>query len=218
MIKENQNLVIICGMAHSGTTVIAHVLRQHPELTLFKNGSMSYILENDYLLEADERSIEKLLEGGDRVILKRPWVEYHQTDWLIHNFPDAYYLYCIKEKERTIKSWSRPNSYVSDEFRSRSYEQLSEVFDHCYEIAMRIKDNVNHFYTLDNEEVIKNPESIFPSLNQFLNLGEFEYDLSDISSSKPIKNLFVPKEQNKIKFKDRILYFLMDLKKKLTKR
>lgn len=213
MIKNSQNLVIICGMAHTGTTVIAHILRQHPGITLVNNGSMAYILENDYLLDADETAIEQLLAHGDRVLLKRPWVEYHQTDWLIQHFPDAYYIYCLKEKERTIKSWSAPNSYVSEEFRNRSYDEKSKAYDDCFDSAMRLKDGVNKFISIDNGDVIEKPKEIFSNINHFLGLNPFEYDLSDISSSKPIKNLFVLDTSNKT-LKSRIINYLRGIKNK----
>ena len=91
MIKGNEKLIIICGMAHSGTTIVAHVIRQHPDFVLFNNGSMAFILENDFLLNANAQKIESLTQKENRVILKRPWIENNHTDWLIENMPNSYY-------------------------------------------------------------------------------------------------------------------------------
>ncbi len=192
MIKNDENIVIVCGMAHTGTTIVTHILRQHPELILFKNGSEEFILENDILLTADTEKLKKILKPDERIILKRPWVETNQKHWLLSKLPNAYYIYCIKDKEKTIESWSRENSYVSEEFRSLSFQKKSEAFDKCYTDAMDIKGEVDNFFIIHNEELIKSPKKIFSQVNDFLKISQFEYDVSDISKRKPIKKKLNP--------------------------
>lgn len=187
MIQNNKNLVIICGMAHTGTTVLAHILRQHPELTLFKNGSEAFILENDILLNADTKALKEILKLNQRTILKRPWVETNQKNWLTKFLPKSYYIYCIKDKEKTIESWSSETSFVSDEFRNLSYKKKSEAFDNCFNDAIELKKTVKNFLTVNNEEVIKSPQETFLNINYYLNVSDFEYNLSDVSRKKSIK-------------------------------
>ena len=174
-------------MAHSGTTIVAHILRQHPELYIYKNGSEEFILENDILLNADSEKVKKMLNPDERIILKRPWVETNQKSWLMTYLPDAYYIYCIKDKKKTIRSWSSPNSFVSDEFRELSFQKKSEAFDNCYNDAMELKGKVKNFFIANNEDIIQSPSKVFSDINNFLNIGGFDYDLNDISNKKSIK-------------------------------
>jgi hypothetical protein len=191
MIKGNEKLIIICGMAHSGTTIVAHVIRQHPDFVLFNNGSMAFILENDFLLNANAQKIESLTQKENRVILKRPWIENNHTDWLIENMPNSYYLYCLKDKNSIIKSWSAHNSYVNPKFRKSSHDEKSNSYDTCYSNAMKLKDKVKNFMTIENEKLIANPIEMFNEINIFLNAKQFNYNLSDVSSTKSIKTKLI---------------------------
>jgi len=213
MIDNNHRLIIICGMAHTGTTIIADILRQHPGNVLVKNGAMYWILENDYLLHANTEGICELLsEHKKRIILKRPWVEHLHTQWLTSQMPDAYYLYCKKDKEKTIKSWSRENSYVESELRNDSYEDKSAHYDACYKSAMELRNKVQKFLVVENEDVIQNPEKAFSDINKFLELPEFDYDLSEVSQSRSIKKKFVHKVKEKKSLKHYFNLFLMKSK------
>lgn len=197
-------------MAHTGTTIVAHVLRQHPELNLFKNGSEEFILENDILLNADSEKLKKILKPDERIILKRPWVEINQKRWLLSNLPNAYYIYCIKDKMKTIKSWSSPNSFVSDEFRELSFQKKSEAFDNCLNDALELKRKVKNFFLVNNEEVIHSPHKVFSEINNFLNVSNFDYDLTDISNKNSIKRKLNPSKKKYswvIFFKKIINYF-----------
>lgn len=200
MINGNEKLIIICGMAHSGTTIVAHILRQHPDFTLFNNGSMSFILENDFLLDANTEKIASLIQKEKRIVLKRPWVENHRTDWLIENMPESYYIYCIKNKESIIKSWSAPGSYVNPKFRNSSYEEKSKSYDTCYSSAMRLKEKVKNFMIVENEKLISSPRKMFNDINAFLNAKDFTYNLSDVSAANSIKTKLID-ERKKPKVK-----------------
>lgn len=191
MIEGNHKLIIICGMAHSGTTIVAHILRQHPDFILFNNGSMGFILENDFLLNANAEKIATLAQKEKRIILKRPWVENNHTDWLIENMPNAYYVYCLKSKESIIKSWSAHNSYVNPKFRNSSYDEKSKSYDTCYASATKLKDKVKNFMIVENDKLISSPRKMFNDINIFLNAKEFNYDLSDVSSTKSIKSKLI---------------------------
>lgn len=49
VLSGNERLIIEVGLAHSGTTILTHVLRQHPEVVFVVNGSEAWILENTWL-------------------------------------------------------------------------------------------------------------------------------------------------------------------------
>lgn len=216
MIKDNSRLIIICGMAHTGTTIVADVLRQHPDNLIIKNGAMHWLLENDYLLEADTVGIESLLlVNKKRIILKRPWVEHLHTEWLISELPNAYYLYCKKNKEKTINSWSRSNSYVESELRNSTLKEKYDYYDDCCRSASKLQKNVERFHIVNNEEVIKNPISVFSGINNFLNQEKFDYDLSEISSSKSIKKKFKTRHKKRKSIKHYFNLFLMKIKANL---
>lgn len=187
MINDDHKLIIICGMAHSGTTIIAFILRQNPDFVLFVNGQQRDVLENDLLMQEDVKGIEEINKKDKRIILKRPWIESEITDWLIENMPNAYYIYSVKDKEENIKSWSKENAYVLKELKISSYEEKSKNYDKCYSDAMRLKENVKNFLIVENEKLIDDPKKIFDEINQFLGVEKFDYNLSDVSSTKSIK-------------------------------
>jgi hypothetical protein len=185
-------------MAHSGTTIIAYILKQYPDFLLVVNGKQEDVLENDFLPKGDIEGIENINKNEKRIILKRPWIESGRTDWLIENMPNAYYIYCLKEKEKNIKSWSAPNAYVGNEFKKSPYEEKSKKYDECYNDAMKLKANVKKFFILENEKLLDNPKKMFDDINQFLNAEKFDYDLSVVSSTESIKiKINEERERNK---------------------
>jgi len=181
-------LVIICGMAHSGTTIVAHILRQHPDFNLITNGLEKNLLENNFLLCNDIDKIKSLITQPYRTILKRPWVEARHTDWLIKNLPNAYYLYCLKSKDKIFESWSAENSNVNKFIRKYSKIEKNKLYDESLQSAMKLKENVKNFMIVENDELIINPHKVFRRINKFLNARDFTFDVSDVSATISIKS------------------------------
>lgn len=187
MIEHNENIVIVCGMAHSGTTIVTHILRQNPNLNLCVSGHMVHILENDFLRHADTEAIKKLLTNKKRILLKKPWVECDHKDWLIQNMPNAYYIYCTKNREKLIDRWGRPDSFVLPSFRKTSRKEKENRYDECYANALELQSKLKRFMVIENKTLIENPASTFKNINNFLDLEHFNYDVSEVSATNSIK-------------------------------
>ena len=56
---------------------------------------------------------------------------------------------------------------------------------------MKLKDKVKNFMTSENEKLIANPIEMFNKINIFLNAKQFNYNLSDVSSTKSIKTKLI---------------------------
>ena len=91
MIKNNEKIIVISGMAHSGTTILAYILQQHPEIYCFTNGDQACILENDLLLNKQNEAIEFVINSHfpKRILLKRPWTECKVLEWFSQELPNA---------------------------------------------------------------------------------------------------------------------------------
>lgn len=198
MISEQKRLIIVFGMAHSGTTIFTDILSQHPDIHLHADGTMAYIHENDLLLNADEEGISAIADEfpTQRILLKRPWVEVQHKEWLIKTMPEAYFIYCIKGKEKTIKSWSAPNAYVNDDFRNKSFQEKATIYDNCLNEAMDFKKRVKQFITVENEELIRDPQALFQRISYNLELREYPFNVDEISSTKGIKKKLIPSEES----------------------
>jgi len=195
MINNDHKLIIICGMPHSGTTILTYILRQNPDFMLFTNGTEINLLENDLLPLAKTEEIEKIDKTKKRIILKRPWVECGQVDWLIENMPNAYYIYCFREKENIIETWSSNKCVIGLEFIRSSYEYKIKQYEKCYENAAKLKKNVKNFMVVNYSELTSNSKKIFYNINEFLNCLKFDYDLSCIFSGNSIKKIIQEEQQ-----------------------
>ncbi|HQU46730.1 MAG TPA: sulfotransferase, partial [Pirellulales bacterium] len=48
-IPNHERLIVVLGMARSGTTIFTCVLCRHPQIALFRSGPEAWLLENDCL-------------------------------------------------------------------------------------------------------------------------------------------------------------------------
>lgn len=79
-IPNHERLIVVMGMARSGTTIFTYVLCRHPQIALFRDGTEAWLLENDCLPRWRTDRIGRvtcLFPEADYVVLKRPWQEEH---------------------------------------------------------------------------------------------------------------------------------------------
>ena len=147
MIKNNEKIIVISGMAHSGTTILAYILQQHPEIYCFTNGDQACILENDLLLNKQNETIEFVINSHfpKRILLKRPWTECKVLDWFSQELPNARFIYCYKAFEDITKSWCKPTSWISEELRSASEEKQKNCYEESWNSAMKLAQKTNYF-------------------------------------------------------------------------
>lgn len=185
----SDRLVIVLGMAHSGTTILTHLLRQHPSLHLCANGGNAWLLENDWLLAKDQCSILNALKQHERVLLKRPWTEYRALDWLIETFPNAWYIYCYKDCEDIIQSWSRTDTNCEADLRDAPMAEKRAFYEHCRRCAITLWENVAHFRVVHHPYLARHPADCMVELRNWLGLSAFIFDVSAVVSGVDIKKV-----------------------------
>lgn len=133
MIVGNERLIIVVGMAHSGTTILTYLLRQHPDAVCCTDGTEAWVLENTWLPFERQAPIQDLLARfpHKRVLLKRPWNVAKHRQWMENEMPSAKYLYCFRGFEDISKSWSKPKSFVDPRLRAGDQSYQRETYDMC---------------------------------------------------------------------------------------
>jgi hypothetical protein len=191
-------VIILSGMGHSGTTITAYLLKQHPKIFCGINGKHSNVLENDWLKNKNFLPIRKLIENHPRkfILLKRPWLCYENTvghwnanesfDFILDKIKSIKLVYCYKNFEEQARSWSKPKNYDVI-LRESSLERQKEVYD-FYMKEVEKFSKVADVYYLNNHDLINTPGKTMDELSRWLGLGEFKFDLSMISDKKDIKD------------------------------
>lgn len=200
MINGDERLIIVLGMAHSGTTILTYVLNQHPGVSCCINGNEHAIMENDYLLVEDTVSIQALLnnEPQNRILLKRPWTEVWHAEWLKREMPNARYVYCYRNFEDISTSWSKPGSMVSSDLRDSGLEHQREFYDYCWKQAVDFSESVPYFYWHYHPTfIMENPLKVVSILGNWLGLSRWYYDTSMVNKCINIKDIIL-RENNKV--------------------
>ncbi len=171
--KDDHRVIIVMGMARSGTTVFTHVLSQHPKIFLFHN---VYNYENDLLFNLKSEEIQKIiLEHPSKFILfKRPWIERIPLFFKEH-LPNAYYIYLSKPFSMIQESWSK-TSWVDKELRDANLEDKKKFYDEHIQIAKNFPKIVgtNNFKMIDYISFIENPQKIMEEVSRFLKLKNYK--------------------------------------------
>ena len=179
----SERLIIVIGMAHSGTTVLTHVLRQHPDIVLGSNGDMAWLLECDYLPDEDTKGIAELLDAnpGKRLLLKRPWVETSHGDWMARELPEARYLYCVRPFDEIQASWKKKGSFVDSRLRWCESHQRN-TYTSALQKAEDFSKRVAHFRYHSHTIFLADPNRVSSETADWLGLPPFQFDVSEVGS------------------------------------
>jgi hypothetical protein len=177
----SERLIIIVGMAHSGTSILAHVLRQHPSIVCAANGDMAWLLENDWLPNEDTAAIAELLEAnpGKRLLLKRPWIECDHSEWMARELPEARYLYCHRPFADMQASWKKKGSFVPPRLRWCKTHQRN-TYNSALQKADDLAKRVGHFRYHDHNAFVADPNKVIQGTADWLGLPPFAFDLGDV--------------------------------------
>lgn len=161
--KDNHRVIIVFGMARSGTTVFTHVLSQHPHIHLFHN---VYNYENDMIFNKKIEDMESVVSQfpSRRVIFKRPWSE-SMTDFFVENMPDAHYLAMSKPFEMINKSWQKSTWTKGlwgddDEVRRNKYDKHKSLLE---EFPLKLK-------IIDYTKFVSQPDVVMSEVVDYLGL------------------------------------------------
>lgn len=100
--------IVVFGLSHSATTVLAYVLSTHPRVRLIADGRHCEVLESDALMQRDWQAIRAVLlkYPEHRLVFKHPWAQ-ENLSFFAEHMREAKYLYCWREMAEVAKSWRK---------------------------------------------------------------------------------------------------------------
>ena len=174
--------VVIFGMAHSGTTIFARILSQHPDLVLYANGPQRKLLECDEPRYKQYKKLQKLSESlSKRLLVKRPWTEKNYNGWRRH-FPKATYFLLLREREASIKSWLAPTSMAGNELKTR--EVCEAKYSEHLELANKWEKGLlpeAKFMLIRYEQMMSDPLPVWQRVGELLGRPH-KFDLSELGT------------------------------------
>lgn len=178
-------LIIIDGTAHSGTTILAYCLRQHPDINVYTGGPEQKLLENDWLRYKKLEPILKIVaEDPKYVLLKRPWTIKYNSQWLLENFLTAKFIYCTRNENDTIISWRSSGSMLSPEMKDLSKKAMQAMYHECNIIASAFSKQVPFFRYFDHATL---SQETLNELVAWLELPEFKFTIPTTNVKKLLR-------------------------------
>lgn len=191
MLAGHERLIVVFGMAHSGTTILAYLLSQHPEVRLATDGDEAWILENTWLPLEQAEPIQAYLNEhpGRRALLKRPWACVHNAAFLKREMPNARFIYCYRDFDEIAESWSKPESLVNEQLRGGGRAFQRERYDDYWGQAHSFGESVPHFRDFLNRTLLESPQECMEELSTWLGLSPFRFNTSQVGMGRDVKRL-----------------------------
>ncbi len=182
-ILNHQRLIIVLGMARSGTTVFTYVLCRHPQIALFRDGPEGWLLENQCLPSKNASRIARvapLFPECQYVVLKRPWME-RLGSWYRETMPNAHYIVMIRSRSSIKKSWTTTGGWALPANR-RDPAKLDDFYDEYLEHALRMPQFVgaDRCRLVRYERMVEAPGELFEELADWLSIPN-SFDPSPIA-------------------------------------
>ena len=175
--------IFVTGMARSGTTIMAHVLLSHPEITAYVSGSENWLLENDLMcssrgIEHREEVLKQIKEinnTGYYALFKRPWIHKHYKE-LKEYFPDAYYIIMNRNCKDILDSWKRFGG-GHEKLNEEDYNIHQEYYKNFVKELGKDRCKV-----VQLEKFKESPTGALVSISRMLNIP-YAYDISEVSEN-----------------------------------
>jgi hypothetical protein len=166
VLAGNERLIVVLGMAHSGTTILTYVLKQHPDVLSAVNGPEAWILENDWLRLEQASPIQDVLCSfpNHRILLKRPWSCVWHGDWMAAEMPNARFLYCQREFGEIAQSWSKPTSFVDGTLRHAATQHKQELYQFFRRKGEEFGTRVPYFLKVDHAQFVEQPARVMAGI------------------------------------------------------
>lgn len=192
MINGNDRLIVVLGMVHSGTTILTHLLRQHPSVTLGlepDGNEPNWSLENRWTVLGEATPIEDLLRAHDCVLLKSIWYSWWSPDFLVSECQNAKFLYINKPFDLIRESWAKATSLADDDLRTATEEFQRQSYDVMSQAAADFGKKVVNFKKIAYTDLLAKPKEVISGIATWLDLPKFEFDVSQVSSEIDIKQV-----------------------------
>jgi hypothetical protein len=184
----NDRLIVVFGMAHSGTTIFTKTLLQCPEILCLRNGPQRWIYENTYLRKEKTRLIEKFLAENPTklILLKSPWAE-KKIEFFKENMPFSYYFCMVKGFKAIQRSWQKKTSFVATGLRKNKARQKKQYDEyHHYAYNFPKLTGCKRYCKILYPRMLENPEATFRRVNRFLGIT-FRFDPVEIVPGGDVK-------------------------------
>lgn len=115
VLSRYRRLVVICGMARTGTSALASYVGSHPDIKPVVGGGLWHRLESDYLRRApDWDFVNSVLDEffPKKVLFKQPWLENNEE--FFDRAAEAKVIVCTRERETLFNSWMSTENVGSD--------------------------------------------------------------------------------------------------------
>ena len=128
-----RRLIVITGMARSGTSAMAALVGSHPEICLVIGGGCWNVAESDLIRpemgDSDWETIEEILRDQypRKVLVKQPWLMNKTT--FSRAIRPAKVIVCLRERKTLIGSWGCSNR-VDDRCRFEGGKVYDENIKH----------------------------------------------------------------------------------------
>jgi len=196
--NTNKKMHFLCGLPHSGSDILVNLLDQNPLIHLSTNSGIPQILEGLSKLYENE-GMEKLFPLMEKSIelsylnINKSIIIDESLDWCtpmimdtmkvllqknikiimtVRHIPDCASSLIINEK---------PDDMCNFVFTNKSLENLKEAYlklKFCY------TNWPENFMILEYENLLNDPKKEIKKIHEYLNLSDFDYNLSYISEVK----------------------------------
>lgn len=185
-------MIVIMGMAHSGTTIVAHILRQCPDLVLYCSGQQAGLLECQEVAAHiptsgwDWRTLQSknnaLYAVDKHLLIKRPWSESRPT-WWVDYFPDSLFIICFRPFSQIKESWTGPRS-MCPSLKNKTEPQLWNYYKKSLKQALSfpLKN-----YLLEHTRLLNDPDQVLKEVAEFLKI-DYVFNISQVGNGN-IKNI-----------------------------
>lgn len=191
----DSRFVIILGMAHSGTTILAKTLCQCPDVYPIVTGKESELYENQELQSRTRGDANYLKEIAARreekwMLLKRPWAE-NDPAFFGREFQNARYVICLKNPEDIYHSWSKETALVNNYLQKSRTEQIWTYGRWLlHATAFQWYSNCKNTRILHYDLILNHASHVFSMLSEWLDLG-FSFDVSEIQKDVDSKRKLI---------------------------
>lgn len=99
-------LIVVCGMARTGTSATAAYIGSHPDVNLLVGGGLWYVAETDVMKgDIDWNTIDGILRDNplERLVVKQPWLEANAS--FFEKAKGAKVVVCRRSLDKLNYSW-----------------------------------------------------------------------------------------------------------------
>lgn len=184
-ISGSDRVIVVTGLVHSGTTIVAYLLGQHPEVKLLTSGAYKWMLETTAVGGSGSEIEDALRATNRRVMVKVVWPEL-DLRWLRANLAGCSVLYCRKPFDAMARSWRKPTSLAQMEHLTD--EEMQDVYNRANCDAALLEQHTGRFIVVDHPSILTDAQGTVANICNLLGVASYTFDCSRVSCTESIKD------------------------------